>query len=58
MGNIIFLRYVISKEGVMVDQSNVEAIRTWPEPKTLANARIFHNLALFYRRFVLILAPL
>lgn len=31
--SIIFLGYVVSKDGVAVDQGKIEAIRSWPAPK-------------------------
>lgn len=52
MGSVIFFRYVISKKGVIVDQSKVEVIRSWLKPKTLTDARSFHDLVSFYRRFM------
>lgn len=35
-----------------IDQSKVEAVRSWLIPKTVTEARIFHGLASFYRCFV------
>nr|XP_027109255.1 uncharacterized protein LOC113729128 [Coffea arabica] len=46
------LGYVVSSQGIKVDESKIEAIKHWPMPKSVANVRSFHGLAAFYRLFV------
>ena len=49
---VLFLGNVISREGLVVDQSKVEAIQSWPIPITLKAVHSFHGLVSFYRLFI------
>ena len=49
--SLLFLGYVVSNEGIKVDEEKVKAIREWPTLKNVSDVRSFQGLATFYRRF-------
>ncbi|KAG7532342.1 Zinc finger CCHC-type superfamily [Arabidopsis thaliana x Arabidopsis arenosa] len=49
---VLFLGYVVSDQGLSVDNSKIEVVRSRPIPRTVTEVRSFHSLASFYQHFV------
>jgi len=49
---VSFLGHVISKGGIAVDPSKVDAVMQWKSPKSIFEVRSFLCLAGYYRRFI------
>jgi hypothetical protein len=50
--SVLFLGYVVLKDGLTMDEFKVAAVRDWPIPTTLHDIRSFHGLVLFYQHFI------
>ncbi|GJY44313.1 putative nucleotidyltransferase, ribonuclease H [Tanacetum coccineum] len=52
LGQVAFLGYIVSADGISMDHAKVEAITKWLRPTTLTKVRSFLGLVGYYRRFV------
>ena len=47
-----FLGYVVSSKGIRMEDERIEAVKQWPEPKSVRDIQVFLGFANFYRRFI------
>jgi hypothetical protein len=52
MEKIVFLGYIVTAQGIEMDEEKVKVIQDWLTLKSISEVRSFHGLASFYRRFV------
>ena len=50
--SVAFLGHIVSREGISVNLSKVQAVKDWPIQKSTAEIRSFLGLAGYYRRFI------
>ena len=49
---VLYLRYVVSRQDVSADPTKIEAVQIFPQPSNVRSLRSFFGLALYYRRFI------
>lgn len=49
---LVYLGFVMFKDGLKTDLEKIEAIVNWPSLKNKFDVRSFHGLNIFYRKFV------
>ncbi|WMV29708.1 hypothetical protein MTR67_023093 [Solanum verrucosum] len=52
LDSVPFLGHVVSREGVMVDPQNIEAVKNWVHPSSVTKVGSFVEIASYYHRFV------
>lgn len=52
ISSLVFLGFILTHLGVMVDEDKIEAVREWLAPKNLHEACSFLGLASFYYRSI------
>ena len=47
-----FLGYVVSAQGVEMEEERIKAVKNWPEPKFVRDIQVFFSFANFYCCFI------
>ena len=52
MDSVNYLGFILSRDGLKMDTSKVQAITDWPEPRKVKDIQSFLGFANFYRCFI------
>ena len=47
-----FLGFVVSRDGIRMEEERIDAVKKWPEPQSVRDIQVFIGFANFYRRFI------
>ena len=47
-----FLGYIVSAQGIQMEDERIEIVKSWPEPKSVRDIQVFIRFANFYQRFI------
>ena len=47
-----FLGYIVSNHGIWMEDKRIEAVKNWPEPKSVQDIQVFIGFANFYWQFI------
>ncbi len=47
-----FLSFIVSAQGIRIEEKKIEAVKAWLEPQSIRNIQVFLGFANFYRRFI------
>ncbi len=47
-----FLGYIVSHQGIQMEEERIKAVRDWPEPQSVRDIQVFLGFANFYQRFI------
>ena len=51
-GRVSYLGHVVSDEGIHTDPAKIEAVKSWPVPKSIKDVRRFLGFTGYYRKFI------
>ncbi len=47
-----FLGFVVTAQGIRIEEETIKAVKAWPEPPSVRDIEVFLDFANFYRRFI------